>query len=95
MNEEIATDPEQPAKDRIEASKVAVEGQTHIFDMLKEGPKLTNTQLLSLPTQPQPELLLLNEPEWYNRKKEKIWESMTYPEKIRRLYQGSEIRSKK
>ncbi len=40
VNEEIATDPHQPAKYRIDASKVMVEAQIHLFNILKEGPSL-------------------------------------------------------
>jgi hypothetical protein len=38
VNEEIAIDPNQPAKDRIEASQLMVDAQIDIFRLLKEGP---------------------------------------------------------
>ena len=38
INEEIAIDPNQPAKDRIEASQLIVDAQITMFRLLKEGP---------------------------------------------------------
>lgn len=40
VNEEIAMDPKQPAKDRIQASQFMVEAQLNMLKLLKEGQKL-------------------------------------------------------
>lgn len=39
VNEEIATDPNQAAKDRIEASQAMLDAQLNILRLLKEGPE--------------------------------------------------------
>jgi hypothetical protein len=43
VNQEIALDPKQSAKDRIEASQIMVEAEEEMFLLLKDGPNLTNT----------------------------------------------------
>lgn len=40
VNEEIAMDPKQPAKDRIQASQSMVEAQLNMLKLLREGHKL-------------------------------------------------------
>ena len=40
INEGIATDKEQPAKDRIEASEKMVNAQLKIYLILRDGPEL-------------------------------------------------------
>src|SRR5437867_2937327 len=40
VNEEIAMDPKQPVKDRIQASQFMVEAQLNMLKLLKEGQKL-------------------------------------------------------
>jgi hypothetical protein len=40
INEEIATDPNQPPKDRIQASQVMVDAQAEMLDILRDGQKL-------------------------------------------------------
>ncbi len=42
VNEEIAIDPNQPAKDRIEASQLMVDAQIDILKLLREGPAIMN-----------------------------------------------------
>lgn len=39
INQDIATDPNQPAKDRIEASKVMVDAELRMFIMTRDGPQ--------------------------------------------------------
>jgi hypothetical protein len=40
INEEIARDPKQPAKDRIQASQFMVEAQAEMFNFLRDGQDL-------------------------------------------------------
>jgi hypothetical protein len=40
INEEIASDPKQPARDRIQASYFMVEAQEEMLELLREGQKL-------------------------------------------------------
>lgn len=40
INEEIAKDPNQPAKDRIQASQFMVDAQAEMLELLREGQKL-------------------------------------------------------
>jgi hypothetical protein len=42
INEEIAKDPSQPAKDRIQASQFMVEAQTEMLQLLRDGQELIN-----------------------------------------------------
>lgn len=42
VNQEIAIDPKQPAKDRIEASEVMVQAEEELLMLIKDGPNLTN-----------------------------------------------------
>jgi len=45
VNEEIATDPNQSAQDRMEAAGLMANAQLNILELLKEGPKYINLNL--------------------------------------------------
>ncbi|MGE5821640.1 MAG: hypothetical protein ACM31M_03545 [Nitrososphaerota archaeon] len=42
INEEIAKNPNQPARDRIQASQLMVEAQREMLELLREGHNLIN-----------------------------------------------------
>ena len=45
VNQEIAIDPNQPAKERLEAAQLIVDQQINLIRLLKEGPEFIRSTL--------------------------------------------------
>jgi hypothetical protein len=82
INKEIATDKDIDPKIRLEAAEALVETEMKFLQLLHDINENNNSNDKT----PHDEEELYSKPEWYDEKKEKIWDSMTIPEKKDRIW---------
>jgi hypothetical protein len=82
VNKEIATDKDIEPKIRLEAAEALVETEMKFLQLLHDINENDNGNDKTSHNEEE----LYSKPEWYDENKERIWDSMTIPEKKDRLW---------